>query len=158
MRKIIYTRPDGGVSVVTPVRNTLPVLESLTDAEIEQRAWNKLPPDAIDPRFVEADAIPVDRSFREAWKADGAAIAHDMAKCREIHKERLRQLRAPKLAALDTEYMRADEAGDAAKKAEIAARKQALRDVTKAPEISAARTPEELKAAIPAALSDAKGE
>jgi len=67
MRKIIFTRPDGGLSVVHPSRNTIG--ETLTtDAEIEQRAWNKLPTDAINPKFVNASDIPTDRTFRDAWE------------------------------------------------------------------------------------------
>ena len=48
--------------------------------------------------------------------------------------------------------MRAVEAGDTAKQAEIATKKQALRDATKDPIILNATTPEELKAAVPDAL------
>lgn len=101
---------------------------------------------------VDESEIPVDRTFRNAWKADCGKITHDMDKCREIHKSKLRELRAPKLSALDVEYMRALELGDSVKMQSIAAQKQALRDVTKAPELTAAKTPDELKAAIPAIL------
>ena len=57
------------------------------------------------------------------------------------------------MAALDIDYQRADEAADVARKREVVRRKQALRDVTDDPAIEAAQTPEELKAAIPAALT-----
>ena len=136
MMQIIYTRLDGGISVVHPVTS-------------EQEAWSKLPSGARNPRFVDASEIPTDRTFRNAWKAD---LSVDMAKAREIRKGHLRELRAPLLAALDTAYMRADEAGDVAEKAKIAAKKQALRDVTSDPAIVAAKTPEELKAVLPDAL------
>ena len=76
-------------------------------------------------------------------------IAVDMNKAREIAKDMVRAERAPLLQQLDVEMLRAIEAGDTAKQAEIAARKQALRDATKAPALLAAQTPEELKAAIP---------
>jgi hypothetical protein len=56
----------------------------------------------------------------------------------------IRAERAPKLEALDVEFMRAVEAGDAEKQAEIAAKKQALRDATDNPAITAATTPGEL--------------
>jgi len=79
LRKIIYTRADGGVSVVHPVRNTFPEPETLTDAEIEQRAWDKLPADAITPTFVDASVIPVDRSLRRAWRQNVATIFVDSA-------------------------------------------------------------------------------
>ena len=145
-------RPDGGLSVVTPALNTLGEVKGFTETDAEQRAWDKLPTDAINPRFVDAADVPVDRTFRNAWE-DTGTISVNMPKAREIHKDHLRQKRAPLLAALDVEYQRADEKGDTALKAQIAARKQALRDVTKHPAIAAAKTPDELKVAIPEELS-----
>lgn len=152
MRLILFTRPDGGVTVRRPVRNT--VGESLkTDAEIESRAWQKLPADAIDPRWVSESAIPFDRTFRNAWKANGADIVVDMPKARDLLRNKLRELRKPKLEVLDAAYMQADERGDLAEKQRIAAQKQSLRDVTADPMIEAARTPEELRSLIPEVLS-----
>ena len=81
-------------------------------------------------------------------------IKVNMDKAVEIKKDMIRAERAPKLEALDVAFMRAVEAGDAAKQAEIAAKKQALRDATNDPVITAAQTPEELKAAVPAALQE----
>ena len=80
-------------------------------------------------------------------------IQINMDKAREIKKDMIRAERAPKLEALDVEFMRAVEAGDTATQSEIAAKKQALRDATDDLAIANAQTPEELKAAIPAALS-----
>jgi len=80
-------------------------------------------------------------------------IKVNMDKAVEIKKDMIRAERAPKLEALDVAFMRAVEAGDAEKQAEIAAKKQALRDATDDPVIAAAQTPEELKAAVPAALA-----
>lgn len=81
-------------------------------------------------------------------------IRVNMDKAREIKKDMVRADRAPKLEALDVEFMRAVEAGDAAAQATIAAKKQALRDATDDPVIINAATPEELKEATPAALID----
>jgi len=81
-------------------------------------------------------------------------ITVNMTKAVEIKKDMIRQERAPKLAQLDVEFMRAVEAGDADKQAEIAAKKQSLRDATDDPAISAATTPDELKAVVPSALSE----
>lgn len=72
-------------------------------------------------------------------------ISIDMTKAREIKRDMIRAERAPLLAALDIEFMRAVEAGDTAKQQEIAAEKQRLRDATKAPAIDSAQTPDELK-------------
>ena len=79
-------------------------------------------------------------------------IVVNMTKALEIKKDMVRAERAPLLAALDIEMMRAIESGDTAKQAEVAAKKQALRDATKDPVLTQATTAEELKAAVPAAL------
>lgn len=108
-------------------------------------AAKDVPPDATGVRIVDDSELPQDRTFRGGWTLRDGRVAHDMERCREIWREKLRAERAPKLAALDVEFMRADERGDAAKKTEIAARKQALRDAPNDPRIEAAKTPEELK-------------
>ena len=144
MRIIIFTHPDGGLSVVHPVRNTHgETLE--TDAEIAQRAWDRLPADAINPRWADASEIPADRTFRNAWEDDAGGLKVNMTKAREIHRTKLRELRKPKMEALDVAYMRADEIGDTAEKQRIAVQKQALRNVTADPAIEIAKTPEDLK-------------
>jgi hypothetical protein len=105
-------------------------------------------------RQIEPAEIPTDRTFRDAW-ADKGRVQVDMPKAREIHRERMREARSPLLSNLDIEYQRADEAGDQTAKAEVAMRKQRLRDVTALPEIDAAKTPEQLKACWPHYLKTA---
>lgn len=187
MKKVIYARADGGVSVFNPCEGARLAL-GLHDAEGQLIAASKvpvpvdsflrrwpvdgvkavwaeteedfiarvsaksIPADAINVQVVDESVIPQDRTFRNAWKVGNGCVEHDLPKCREIHKQRLRELRAPKLAALDVEYMRALEAGDSAKAAEIASKKQALRDVTKDPAIAKAKTPDELKSVLPDVL------
>lgn len=115
-----------------------------TAQEFAERIRDKdVPKDATDIRIVPVADIPADRTFRAAWTAD---LTVDMDKARDIQRDRLRDERAPMLAALDVEYQRADERGDDEAKAAVAAQKQALRDITKADEIEAAKTPDELKA------------
>ena len=69
----------------------------------------------------------------------------NMDKARDIHREKVRQARKPKLAAKDVDFQRALETG--ADTATIVSEKQALRDAPAAAAIDAATTPEELKAA-----------
>tara|TARA_R100000734_G_C3319150_1_gene114425 strand:- start:917 stop:1183 length:267 start_codon:yes stop_codon:yes gene_type:complete len=52
----------------------------------------------------------------------------DMNKAKEIHRDKIRVARKPKLAELDIEFQRAIETDDSTKKSEIAAKKQVLRD------------------------------
>jgi hypothetical protein len=80
-------------------------------------------------------------------------ITINMSKAREIHRDRLRRMRVPKLAALDVASIRAMETNDTARLAEIAKQKQTLRDVTADPRIDAAATPEALSAVIPNSLT-----
>lgn len=151
MKKIIYTRPDGGLSVVHPAPQAR--LEGESEDGFLQRVLAKdVPSDAINVQIVEEEIVPADRTFRNAWEADGSKISVNMPKARELHRAKFRLLRKPKLEALDLAYMRADELGDTAAKAQVVSQKQALRDVTELPELEKASTPEELKAIIPEIL------
>lgn len=97
----------------------------------------------------------VDRAYRDAWcldKAHPTGIGHDMAKARDIHRDKLRRLRAPKMRDLDIAFSRALEAEDKAKQRDVISLKQALRDAPADLSIDAAKTVEELKAAVPACL------
>lgn len=76
-------------------------------------------------------------------------ITIDMGIARDIWRGKIRAERDRHFKDLDVQYQRADESGDAAKKADIVAKKQALRDAPAAPEIDSATTPEELKAFWP---------
>ena len=83
MRKIAYTTLNDRLIVVTPVINTG---EELSEADAELRAFSRLPSEAIDARFIDADKVPTDRTFRNAWKVGLNGIEVDA---------RLKQLRYP---------------------------------------------------------------
>ena len=104
-------------------------------------------------RLIDNADVPTDRTFRNAWR-DTGTITTDMPVAREIHREKLRRLRRPKLLELDVEYMKALEDGDTAATKRIAKQKQELRDVTDDPAIEKAKTPKALKAVIPSGLGD----
>lgn len=134
MTAYVIERGDGGVSI----------MHTTGDVQTEISKWERASnTTAVSVR--QAGALP-DRTFRNAWKVNGAAVEIDMAKARDIHRDRLRLERGPLLEALDVEVLRAVETDDRAKIADIAAQKKALRDATEDPAIEAARTPEELKA------------
>ena len=73
-------------------------------------------------------------------------IGVNIPKAKELQKERFRRVRQPLLEALDIDYQRADEAGDASKKTEVATKKQALRDVTNSTALNDATTEAEVRA------------
>lgn len=82
--------------------------------------------------FREVLEIPADRTFRDAWcdVTREAKVDIDLKKAKEIKLKELREKRQPRLEVLDKEMLKALEDGDDAKKAEIKAAKQALRDIT----------------------------
>lgn len=140
MKAAVYTRPDGGISIFFPAD------ESKLDA-LMARA---IPAEATNVRVIEHTEIPTDRSFRNAWKHD---FSVDMPKARDIWRNKIRQVRQPKLTALDVDYQRADERNDVLEKQRITTLKQRLRDLPADPAIDAAQTPEELKAFWPSDLA-----
>lgn len=132
-------RKDGGVSIMQTSEDPQSCINQWSEAD---RAA------VVAVRPIKKASIPADRTFRNAWTAD---LQVDMAKARDIWRDRMREARTPKLAGLDLEQVRAGP--DANKWREIEDKKQPLRDVTADPAIEAAKTPDELKKVWPAILS-----
>ena len=86
--KIIYQNADGGVSIVVPTGEVpvedLPAKLGLTDYEI-----------------VADDAVPTDRTFRNAWVKSGKTIAEDLTKSKAIGHDMRRAKRAEEFAPHD---------------------------------------------------------
>jgi len=91
--------------------------------------------------------IPANRDFRGAWSLSGTVITEDLAKSKEIFKDKIRKVRKPLLDAEDVVYMKALEADDADAKAASVTKKVALRNAPAASAIASASTITELKAA-----------
>lgn len=137
---IVWLRPDGGVSVDSPQIPGVD-LEKWRD-ELIKRGGDHADYTCVGINLV----LPPRDEFRNAWTFSGKAVAHDMTRAADLRREQLRRERAPALAALDVEYQRADERGDAKAKSAVAARKQALRDVTDHPGLASAKTLDDLRA------------
>lgn len=137
---IVWKRPDGSVAI------TYPAIEGMDlDAHAaELIARGDIPADHT--KVAVAATLPPRDEFRNAMVWDGRRVVHDMTRAADLRREQLRRERAPFLAALDVEYQRADERGDAAAKAAIAAKKQALRDITADPRLDNATTLAALRA------------
>lgn len=112
---ITYPQPNGQVAVVIPTGN---VNDAIKDV-----------PEGVEYKII--DLVDIDNDYFNAYEFDaetGAKVNIDKVKA--IHLDKFRSARAPKLAKLDIDFMKAVEANDEAKKTEIIAAKQALRDVT----------------------------
>lgn len=144
MRKILFTNIDGSLSVVHPVCNTIG--ETLTtDAEIEQRAWDKLPVDAINPVFVDESVIPTDRTFRNAWEHGGDSVIQNITKAKTIAHDKRREARSAEFAPLDIKATIPSEATAAEAARQVVREKYATMQTA----IDAASTVDEIKAAMP---------
>ncbi len=134
---------DGSIGIMTTV----------SDDIRPEDEFLKCPPEYVanveGHRPMEESEMPEDRYFRGAWKHSEDKIHVDMEKAKDIHRDVLRELRKPKLEALDIEFIRADETFDDEEKSLIKVKKQELRDITEAPEIVNAKSLEELKSFMP---------
>ena len=96
--------------------------------------------------------VPANRDFRNAWSLSGSVITEDLATAKEIFKDKIREVRAPLLAAEDVAYMKALEADDASAKTASVTKKNNLRDAPAASAITNASDIAALKAAWDADL------
>ena len=91
--------------------------------------------------------VPSDRHFRGAWSLTGSVITEDMTAAKAIFKDKIREVRKPRLDAEEVVYMKALEADDADAKAASVTKKAALRDAPAASAIKSASDIAALKAA-----------
>jgi hypothetical protein len=75
-------------------------------------------------------------------------ITINLTKAKDIAKNNLRTERAPVLAALDVQFMRAVESGNTSQQAAIAEQKDELRNITAHSSITGATTVDGLKTAM----------
>lgn len=153
-KNIVYTRAsDGGVSIVLPMdKSTIEkVLGPMTDEQYEQHIWEKgVPQDAITPISVDESDFPEEKDFWDALKQDGKKLIFDLDKAKNIQLDRVRIAREPKLLELDKQFMLALEKGEDTKN--IAAEKQALRDITEPLKNLSASNIDDIKNAFPESL------
>jgi len=95
-----------------------------------------------------ADAtVPSDRLFRNAWSLSGSTITEDLTASKVIFKDKIREVRAPLLAAEDVVYMKALEADNSDAQAASVTKKNALRNAPAASAITNAANIGALKSA-----------
>jgi len=144
--KTIIKCTDGSLAVMTLVDGA-----NLNEA---LKKWGDVNPGMyLSHREMPDEAIPVDRTFRNAWEDNTPELVIDinMTKARDIHLDNIRVKRNAELAKLDIEAIKAQDMGDTEALTQIRARKQELRDlpVTLAPILANAVTTDKLKAIQP---------
>lgn len=111
MTRIIFQNESGGVSVIVPTGSVELALKDV--------------PAGVPYEIVSADDIPSDRYFRNAWVADGAAVAVDLGKAKDIGHDIRRQQRSEEFQPFDEIIAKQIPGLDAA---EAEANRQAIRD------------------------------
>jgi hypothetical protein len=128
---IIYTNEIGGVAVCFPT-GELPI------EVVQQRDI----PKGVESFIVTKDSLPPCFDYAMAWEQSNGVVTVNIAKAREVAKEKLRFDRKELFANLDVAFQRAMETG--ADTSAIVAEKQRLRDITNLPD--SCNTIEELRA------------
>ena len=85
--RIIFQNDSGGVSVIVPTGSVELALKDV--------------PAGVPYEIVTTDDIPSDRYFRNAWIADGAAVAVDLGKAKDIGHDIRRTMRAEEFQPFD---------------------------------------------------------
>jgi hypothetical protein len=159
---IIWERPDGLMGHTVVVGGLCPHLEAECIVQMAARdpndlhyGWRKIA--VIDRSEMPDGGVPhhPHAKWKAAWKFDGDKVAVDMPTAREVHRNRLRQARAPRFVEADNAVKIADDSRNSKARAAAGAYRQALRDVTADPAIEAAATVEELDRVWPACLGSA---
>ena len=131
--RIIFQNESGGVSVIVPTGSVELALKDV--------------PEGVPYEIVEATDIPSDRYFRNAWIADGAAVAVDLGKAKDIGHDIRRQQRAEEFQPFDEIIAKQIPGTDAA---EAEANRVAIRDKYAQVQlaIDTAADPDAIKAAL----------
>jgi len=90
--RIIYQNQEGGVSIIIPANNHGMTIEEIAEKDV---------PDNTPYEIVNVADIPSDRTFRGAWKKNGAAVATDMPMAKEIAHDMRRIKRDEEFAPID---------------------------------------------------------
>jgi hypothetical protein len=140
MKKIIFKNSDNSICLVEPE----------DQIGFDRHFKKEMAQETPRPYKVVENIDFLDFEFFKAYEFDQEVAAKvNTSKAKDIWLNHYRTARTPLLEKLDLEYMRADEAGNLELKKEIAAKKQALRDVTKT---ELPNTLEEIKATWPEIL------
>ena len=142
-KRIVYTRPDGGMSIIIPAPGSI-------HADEDEQKWlgriiaKDVPADATDVQVIETSALPSDQAFRNAWVRQSGAVVVDMAKARDIHAATIAVFAEQAQQKLDVLALRGED---------VTARRQAIVSAVAALDLTTATTTDELKALWPEGLA-----
>ncbi len=151
-KRIVFQRPDGGITVIIPVDGSTYHKKSASEKE-----WFAGLPPVLELqaeggiRLLDclASSLP-GRRFRNCWRDDGSGrAAVDMPLAREQRLGEIRKERNARFPELDREWMKATGQGDKVLATAIEAARQTLRDIPQSIDLDAIATAEKLAAFEP---------
>ena len=74
MKKIVFTKPLGGIGIITPGPEWTGTLDELAQKTIPNTPYYII--DEVD--------LPKDRTFRDAWRKTGLQVKEDLVESRKI--------------------------------------------------------------------------
>jgi hypothetical protein len=137
-----WTREPTPENIQAELRRAFPPFDTFGRPNPQPVSWHVVP----------LEALPADRTYRNAWRSDGTHVYHDMPHARTLHLDLVRQARLEKLGELDRAWMRATGQGDVEAAAAVEAERQVLRDLPVTLAVDTANTIEELSALWPKEL------
>lgn len=138
-KNIIWSRPDGGVSVTICAEGVDPEKEAT-----RLKAIGNIPQEYEVAAVNES--IPVRDEFRDAWTLDGKKIVHDLEKAKKIKAEKIKEEVDRSLIQVDAELPKAQASGKQEDMDAWRAKRVKLESMTMQAEIDAAKSVEDLKA------------
>lgn len=128
---IIYTRPDGGISVIYPAPKKSierDLGRKISAAEYKDIILSHIPEGST--KIREVSSVPQSREYRDAWcdVTDDECIDIDVSKVKDICLHNMRLRRNIMLQDSDKEYIRKLESGESLK--DVTKKRKELRDCT----------------------------
>ncbi len=162
-KRIVFTRPDGGVSVMVPTDAHIANLmaSGLTEVQaVEAVKISDVPPGSTDIIITEFANIPTDRLFRDDWRRTGAAVpAVDMSIARRRHALRIASAKRLAISILGEREDELRMSGRTVAADAVATDITAIENINRATistQISGAATPNDLRAIWPTILNEFK--
>ncbi len=146
--RIVHIRNDGSIAITT-MANSKATVEEMIDHANELTLKN---PDYINYILMNDYFVPTDRYFREAWKHETGNIAVNMDKAKNIHLDKLRDIRSQKFIDLGFPQRLNPQVENAILDETTKAKLKELRDFPQTLDLTNVHNPDQLKNIIPECL------
>ncbi len=152
--KVAFEEENGGVSILNIAKDPF-ILEKNSEKAYVKKTLSTDDvirmnvPTGAKTLILGDDSLPKDFTFRKAWKISKGKVVIDMDVAKDIHMNNLRKLRNDKFIELGVPFKLHKLLEAAVFPPETVSLLQELRDIPQVFDLSAAKTPEELKELIP---------